>query len=137
MTVVVDEHQHEGYLCLKRTNGNLKLYHIIDPPNSNLTSTIVQQSVYNRLNLRKLNFVDSGRAEGEATLGASHRSSRYIRYIPPPPPVPYSSFTPPTMSVTITVDPAHAIAPVDDRIYSGFIEHLGRCKYFGLRLDRL
>jgi alpha-N-arabinofuranosidase len=29
---------------------------------------------------------------------------------------------------TISVDPAHVIAPVDDRLYSGFIEHLGRCK---------
>jgi hypothetical protein len=28
---------------------------------------------------------------------------------------------------TITIDPLRTIAPVDSRIYSGFVEHLGRC----------
>ncbi|KAG8695413.1 hypothetical protein FRC09_009164 [Ceratobasidium sp. 395] len=36
------------------------------------------------------------------------------------------------MSVVINIDPAHTIAPVDDRLYSGFIEHLGRCIYGGI-----
>ncbi|KAG8684930.1 hypothetical protein FRC08_013405, partial [Ceratobasidium sp. 394] len=36
------------------------------------------------------------------------------------------------MSVTINIDPAHTIARVDDRLYSGFIEHLGRCIYGGI-----
>ncbi|KAJ1300027.1 hypothetical protein OPQ81_011147 [Rhizoctonia solani] len=39
------------------------------------------------------------------------------------------------MSVTISIDPAHTIAPVDDRLYSGFIEHLGRCIYGGIVPD--
>lgn len=33
---------------------------------------------------------------------------------------------------TISIDPARIIAAVDDRIYSGFIEHLGRCIYGGI-----
>ncbi|CAE6479625.1 unnamed protein product [Rhizoctonia solani] len=39
------------------------------------------------------------------------------------------------MSATISIDPAHAIAQVDDRLYSGFIEHLGRCIYGGIVPD--
>ncbi|GMM33032.1 hypothetical protein DASC09_003570 [Saccharomycopsis crataegensis] len=33
---------------------------------------------------------------------------------------------------SITVDPRRILAPVDERIYSGFVEHLGRCIYGGL-----
>lgn len=32
----------------------------------------------------------------------------------------------------ITVDPKRVVAPVDEKIYSGFIEHLGRCIYGGI-----
>ena len=30
------------------------------------------------------------------------------------------------------VDPAFAIAPVDDRMFGSFVEHLGRCVYTGI-----
>lgn len=35
-------------------------------------------------------------------------------------------------NAAISVDPARKLAPVDEKIYSGFIEHLGRCIYGGL-----
>jgi alpha-N-arabinofuranosidase len=31
-----------------------------------------------------------------------------------------------------TVDPAFAVAPVDDRVFGAFVEHLGRCVYTGV-----
>ncbi|KAG8935638.1 hypothetical protein FRC02_007147 [Tulasnella sp. 418] len=36
------------------------------------------------------------------------------------------------LKAAIVIDPSRVIAPVDSRIYSGFIEHLGRCIYGGI-----
>ena len=36
------------------------------------------------------------------------------------------------MKAQIVVNPAYAIGPIDPRIYSGFIEHLGRAVYEGI-----
>jgi len=35
-------------------------------------------------------------------------------------------------SARFTVDPGFAIAPVDDRLFGAFVEHLGRCVYTGI-----
>ncbi|KAG8855312.1 hypothetical protein FRB96_007110 [Tulasnella sp. 330] len=40
-----------------------------------------------------------------------------------------------TPSATVQIDPTRIISPVDRRLYSGFIEHLGRCIYGGLVPD--
>ena len=37
-----------------------------------------------------------------------------------------------TMKATISISPANQIAPIDDRIYSSFIEHMGRAVYTGI-----
>ena len=36
------------------------------------------------------------------------------------------------MKATISISPANQIAPIDDRIYSSFIEHMGRAVYTGI-----
>ena len=36
------------------------------------------------------------------------------------------------MKATISISPANRIAPIDDRIYSSFIEHMGRAIYTGI-----
>lgn len=36
------------------------------------------------------------------------------------------------MKATISISPENQIAPIDDRIYSSFIEHMGRAVYTGI-----
>jgi alpha-N-arabinofuranosidase len=41
---------------------------------------------------------------------------------------------PPTAAAqaSISLSPAHTLARVDERVYGGFVEHMGRCVYGGL-----
>ena len=37
-----------------------------------------------------------------------------------------------TLATTIRIHPAFAVAPVDPRLFGGFLEHMGRCVYEGV-----
>lgn len=45
------------------------------------------------------------------------------------------SMTQPSVDAAIHIDPSRTISQVDDRIFSTFIEHLGRCVYGGIYSD--